>query len=250
MKNRRYFLKQGTLATMAMLVLKPFTTIASIGSPFAGIGNSYGKLVFLHTGNLNTYSDYKVIQYIRDMKNKNANAILLNAGQDIKDDTGSLSYDASNNGGNELSAITGDYKIITKGNIKTGLISAKPGDKDVIQKINELAVFLKKEKNCRVVVCLSQLGYKNKNTPDDVSLANKSTHVDIIIGGHAENFKEHPIITLNSNNAEVIIHAAAGDPAAFGKIEIDFDELGRKKHINFINKLSNKTTPNRAIPAA
>lgn len=250
MKSRRYFLIQGTLATTAMIVLKPLTTIARAASQFTGLSSSYGKLAFLHTANLNAHSDYKVIQYINEIKNNNANAILLKAGQDIQDETGSLTYDASINGGNDLSAITGDYKIINKGNIKTGIISAKAGDSDVIQKINSLSAYLKKEKNCTVVVCLSQLGYKNKNTPDDITLANKSTHLDIIIGGHAENFQTHPVIALNSNNGEVIIHSASGDSFACGKIEIDFDGQGRKKHISFTNHSSKNTTPNRAIPAA
>ena len=238
MKNRRNFLKQGSLATMAMLTIKPFNTIAAVVSPFAGFSNSNNRLVFLHTANLNASSDFKTIQFIKDIKNRNSNTILLHAGEAKQDDADSLSYDASNNTGNEFSAITDDYKIIAKGNIKTGLISARPGDNDVIQKINELAVFLKKEKNCKLVICLSLLGYKNKNTPDDVSLANKSTHVDMIIGGHPENFKELPIIILNSNNAEVIIHTAAGDVTAFGKIEIDFDEHGRKKQVSFNPKLT------------
>lgn len=250
MKSRRYFLIQGSLATTAMLALNPFTNIARAASTFSMFSGSYGKLVFLHTANLNPYSDYKAIQYIKDIKNNNANAILLKAGQDIQNETGPLTYDASIKGGNELSAITGDYKIITKGNIKTGLISAKPGDGDVIQKINTLSAYLKKEKNCTVVVCLSQLGYKNKNAADDITLANQSTHLDIIIGGHADNFQPLPVIALNRNNGEVIIHSASGDSFAIGNIEIDFDERGRKKHINFINKLSKNTTSNRAVNAA
>lgn len=232
MKNRRYFLKQGSLATMAMLTIKPFNTIAGVVSPFAGFGNGYNRLIFLHTANLNASSCVNTIQLIKGIKNRHANTILLNAGQAAHDDTGYLAFDASHNTAG-FSAITEDYKIITRSNIKTGFINVKPGDKDVIQRINELAVFLKKEKNCKVVVCLSLLGYKNNNTPDDLSLAAKSTHVDMIIGGHGENFKEHPIIILNSNNREVIIHTAAGGVTAFGKIEIYFDDQGRKKQVNF-----------------
>lgn len=250
MKSRRYFLKQGALATTAMLVVNPFTTIASAASSFTGLSGSYSKLVFLHTANLNASGNYQAIQYIKDIKNNKANAILLKTGQCRQGETCQLPYDVSIDGGNGLSAITGDYKIINKGNLRTGIISAKPEDSDVIQKINSLSAYLKKEKNCTVVVCLSRLGYKNKNTIDDITLANKSTHLDIIIGGHADNFHIHPIIAVNSNNGEVIIHSAAGDPAAFGKIEIDFNEQGQKKHISFTNKLSNNNAPNPAIPAA
>lgn len=250
MKSRRYFLIQGGLAATAMLALKPFSAFARAASSFNGFSGNCGKLVFLHTANLNHYSDYRAIQYIKDIQQNNTNAILLKAAQTKQHETGRLTYDTCLNGNNDLSATTGDYKIITKGNIKTGLISAKPEDADVIQKINTLSAYLKKEKNCSVVVCLSQLGYRNKKAPDDITLANQSTHLDIIIGGHADNFHSHPIIAVNSNNGEVIIHSAAGDPAAFGKIEIDFDEKGRKKHISFINQLSKNTMPDRAMPAA
>jgi 5'-nucleotidase len=100
---------------------------------------------------------------------------------------------------------------------------------------------LKKEKNCAIVVCLSQLGYENKNTPDDITLAKESTDLDIIIGGHAENFHLHAIVALNHNNSEVIIHSASGNSFDCGKIEIDFDKQGRKNHISFANQLSKES---------
>jgi 2',3'-cyclic-nucleotide 2'-phosphodiesterase (5'-nucleotidase family) len=250
MKSRRYFLAQGTLATTAMFALKPLTSIGSTISQLAGFNGNYGKLAFLHTANMNNSSDNKVIKYIQDIKNKNTNAILLNAGQGIQDETGSLIYDASINGSNDLSAITGDYKIITKGNTRTGIISARPGENNIIQKIKTLSTWLKKEKNCTIVVCLSQLGYKNKNTADDITLAKESTHLDIIVGGHAENFYMQPIVALNSNNAEVIIHSASGNSFDCGKIEIDFDWQGRKNQISFANHSSKNITPNRAISVA
>src|SRR6185436_14361568 len=187
MKNRRYFLKQTTLATTAMIALKPLTSIGSTLTQFAGFSARSGQLALLHTRNLNN-SDYKVISYIRDIKNNNRNAILLNAGQALQDKTDSLVYDASIDGCNDLSAITGEYKIITKENVRTGIISARPEETNSIQKIKTLSAWLKTEKNCKMVVCLSQLDYKNENAPDDITLARESTHLDIIVGGHAENF--------------------------------------------------------------
>jgi hypothetical protein len=238
MTSRRKFIIQGSLATSVMLALKPMNAIAGISSPLTSLTSSSGKLVFLHTADINTGSSQQVIQYITSIKNNNKGAILLKADKTSHDETGSLKYDASINECNDSSAIIDDYKIIVKGNIKTGFITAKPGDSNVIERVNALSAYLKKEKNCSVVVCLSQLGYKNKNTTDDITLAKKSIYLDIIIGGHADNFQAHPVIALNSNNHEVIIHAAAGNPSALGKIEIDFDEKGLKKHISFNNKLS------------
>ena len=238
------------MATTAMFVLKPLTNFARATSPFTGMSSSNSKLLFLHTGNFNPSGENKNFQYIKDIKNNNANAILLNAGQTLQDEKGSLTYDVSFNRSEDLSEITGEYKIINKGNLRTGIISASPEESNVIQKIKTLSTYLKKEKNCTVVVCLSQLGYKNKNAPDDISLAKNSTDLDIIIGGHAKNFHLHPVIALNSNNAEVVIHSSANDATGFGKIEIDFDGQGRKKHISFNNHSSKNTAPKQDIIAA
>jgi 2',3'-cyclic-nucleotide 2'-phosphodiesterase (5'-nucleotidase family) len=101
-----------------------------------------------------------------------------------------------------------------------------------------------------VVVCLSQLGYKNKRTPDDCKLAKGSTDLDMIIGGHKENFHQHPIVALNSNNAEVIIHSASGNSFALGKIEISFDELGKKNQVSFSGSTSKNNISGKAIVAA
>jgi len=249
MKNRRYFLIQGTLATTAMFTLKPLTSIGSVISKFTGFNGSYDKLAFLHTANLNS-NDHKVFKYIQDIKNNNRNTVLLNAGEIKQGETGLLAYDASINGSNDLFAIEGEYKIITKGNNRIGVISARQGEENIIQKIKTLSTRLKKEKNCTVVICLSQLGYKNKRSPDDIKLAKESTDLDIIIGGHQENFHVHPIVALNSKNAEVIIHSASGNSFACGKIEIAFDELGRKNQVSFADHSSKKIISKKTIAAA
>jgi hypothetical protein len=235
MTNRRFFLVQGTLATTAMFILKPLTSIGGAVSQFTEFNGSYGKLTLLHTASVNTYTADNALQYLAKLKSTHTHSILLDAGQGMEYETASLPYDVSINRDSSESAITGDYKILNKGNIKTGVIFAKTADIDMIQKVNSLAAFLKKEKKCTLVVCLSQLGYKNNNNIDDISLAKNSNDLDIIIGGHVNNFHKNPVVLLNNKNSEVIIHSAAGDFASMGKIEIDFDNQGRKKHIYFIN---------------
>ena len=233
MHTRRKFLIQGSIATTAMIALKPLKSLASAVSQITGY-NSYGKLIFLHTAIPGYQNHQAMLQHISNIQR--GNAILLQAGQ-VTQQAGAvpLAYDSSVDKINGQTGITGGYKIIMKGNIKTGIITTNPKDGDVIQKVNDLSAWLKKEKGCTVVVCLSQLGYKNKNTPDDISMAKKSKHLDMIIGGNTKNFHLQPIILLNENNEEVIIHSAATDTAVFGKIAIDFNEQGQKQHINFAN---------------
>ncbi|HEX2684781.1 MAG TPA: hypothetical protein VHL77_12640, partial [Ferruginibacter sp.] len=118
---------------------------------------------------------------------------------------------------------------------RTGIISARQGEHNVVERINNLSAWLKKEKGCNVVACLSQLGYKQSTSIDDIQLAQSSANLDIIIGGDTNNFHKQPVIMLNKKNEEVIIHAAADDTAGFGKISIDFNEWGNKKKISFTN---------------
>lgn len=233
MNTRRKFLIQGSMATTAVLALKPFTSIANASSYFTMPPGRKNQLVFLHTANINHSPDHRVIQHIKKLKNNNSNAILLKAGQNEQEESGQLIYDVSVTGSNDQSAITGDYKIINKGNLRTGVISVNPGENGIVEKINTLSTFLKKEKNCNIVVCLSSLGYKNENATDDLTIAKRSTHLDMIIGGHAKNFHKHPVIALNSKKEEVIIHSASGNQFACGIIKIDFDGQGQKKLTGF-----------------
>jgi len=231
MHTRRKFLIQGSVATTAMLALKPLKTVASTVSRFTGY-SSNGKLIFLHTAIPVHQTSHAMLQHISNIQRDNA--IVLNAGQETQHPvTAPLTYDTSINEINEQVSLSGGYKIIKKGGIKTGIISASAGESNVIEKVNDLSAWLKKEKGCSIVICLSQLGYKNNNTPDDISLAKNSVHLDMIIGGNTKNHHEHAMILLNNNNEEVIIHTAATHAAGFGKIGIDFNEWGKKNHISF-----------------
>ena len=190
------------------------------------------KVIFLHTGNV---GHHEMNNYITDVKKSTGSIVVLHAGTSVKTSAAQLNYDASLSCNNPVASEANTYRIIYKNDIKIGIIGANKGDTDIVNSINTLAAYLKKEKKCHMVVCLSQLGYKNRNNPDDITLAEKSLNLDMIIGGDTKNFHQHPVILLNSNNEEVIIHSATGDATVFGKIDIDFNELGQKKHISFAN---------------
>lgn len=228
MNSRRKFLIKSGMAATAVLAIKPFNAIGKATSPFTGFSGNSHHLVFLHTAGNHS----KAIPYINDIKKNSSNTIILPAGKTTEDDTGKLPHDIPVN--------SGDYTIIYKGGIKTGVVRAGANDPDVINRINTISTHLKKERNCELVVCLSQLGYKNKNKIDDTSLASSSTHLDIIIGGHSDNYHSHPVIALNHNKEEVIIHSAAGNHKAVGKIEIGFDEKGRKRQVGINNSMPAK----------
>ena len=92
MKSRRYFLKQGALATTAVLVANPLLSFGETGSSFFSEGGS-GDLVLLHTNDLHNhltpvnYNAYKGLGgfkktagVIADLKETHSNVLLLDAG--------------------------------------------------------------------------------------------------------------------------------------------------------------------------
>lgn len=88
-----------------------------------------------------------------------------------------------------------------------------------------------------MVVCFSALGYKKQGGTDDLTLAEKSSHIDFIIGNHATNHNPFPVVARNSNRCEVIIHHAANNGFGLGNIEVEFDENTNSKRSIGINNL-------------
>ena len=229
MNTRRKFLFNGSLATAALLTTKPFKSIANKLSPVTGYRFN-SSLVLAHTGN--KISGTQALQHITKLKNNAGNLIMLHAGSHAPVNAGKAVYDASMHTGETCSVAAGDYKIIYKDEIKTGIITANDNSVSA-DTINTLAAYLKKEKNCNLVVCLSQLGYRSSTGLNDLKLAAASTHLDVIIGGHATDFCKSPMIIWNKNKEEVIINHAATEALALRKIEIGFDDFGRKHHVAF-----------------
>ena len=65
---------------------------------------------------------------------------------------------------------------------------------------NDLERRLKEEEQCDLVICLSHLGYsyKDENRPDDLKLAAKTKHTNLIIGGHTHTFLDKPTVATNA----------------------------------------------------
>lgn len=221
------------MATTALLAAKPFDTFAKITSPVTGIKNNRNSILFVHTG---AASVAQAASNVATLKNNYANVMLLHAGTSIPKHLQQLKYDASIESTTNSISLNA-YKIVYKGDFKTGVISVDTSVANPIDEMNSLAAYLKKEKNCNIVVCISNLGYRNKSGIDDIQLAAASQHIDMIIGAHAENFSSLPAIALNKNNEEVIIDHAAANTAntasQVGKVAISFDNKGQKNNIAF-----------------
>ena len=230
MNTRRRFLFNSSMAATALLTAKPFTSIANSLSPVTGFSINNNSLTLAHTGNSTAVAVNQALQQISKLKNSSGNLIMLHAGETAPAIT--PAYDASLHTGESYSVSANDYKIIYKGDIKTGVITAHSKTVSA-DSINALAMYLKKEKNCHLVICLSQLGYKSGDGLNDLALAAASTHLDVIMGGHADDFCTRPVIAQNKNKEEVIINHAATNGLALRKIEIGFNNRGKKEQVAF-----------------
>ncbi|WP_343486821.1 metallophosphatase [Allomuricauda sp. d1] len=85
---------------------------------------------------------------------------------------------------------------------------------------------LKEEENCDLIICLSHLGYdydNNPNRPDDVTLAEKTEHTQLIIGGHTHTFLETPDVRTNKTGKQVLVNQVGCYGINLGRIDFYFD---------------------------
>ncbi len=137
------------------------------------------------------------------------------------------------------------YTIVRKGKLKIGItgvgielrglvpdnLYGNTKYLEPIQKLNETANILKKEKDCDIVICLSHLGskYKDNKVSDEV-LAKETEHVDVIIGGHTHSFYDAPLVYKNKKGDDVLVNQVGWSGIVLGRMDFEF-ERGKKKNL-------------------
>ena len=143
--------------------------------------------------------------------------------------------------GTSVKGLTKKYHILKRNGLKVGIIGltinpeglvAKKNYEgmkylDPIETANQTAAFLKKEKKCDLVICLSHLGYypEGDNYWCDINLAKDSRNIDIILGGHSHLFFQQPDRRSNLEGKEVIIHHAGAYGINIGRLDIVLDKV-------------------------
>ncbi len=132
------------------------------------------------------------------------------------------------------------YLIIRKFGMKIGVIGLDVEPKslivesnykgltyeDPLEVANKMAAFLKKEKKCDIIICLSHLGSNKKSEViNDFKIAQNSRNIDVIIGGHSHSMLEN-VKELNLDGQEVIISQMAKSGLYLGRIDL---EMTKKK---------------------
>ena len=131
-----------------------------------------------------------------------------------------------------------EHKIFEKEGIKIGLYAlgieldglvAKKNFQqtrylDPVKKALEMEFFLKKEKHCDLVVCLSHLGieYHEEKVSDKV-VASQTRFTDLIIGGHTHTFLKDAIRIKNADGKQVVINQVGFGALMLGQIDFVFD---------------------------
>ena len=131
---------------------------------------------------------------------------------------------------NDLALIIKPYVIINCSNIKVGITGVCSPLKNIksndpIQSANKIASFLKNDKHCDIVICLSHLGSQQADgLPDNQKLANNSENIDMIIGGDNKKILLNMQVLQNKLKHEVFLAQSAPQGLMVGRTMIDFNK--------------------------
>ncbi len=128
------------------------------------------------------------------------------------------------------------YKIFKRAGIKIGIFGLGvelnglvPANlygqtvyNDPIETANKTAEILR-EKGADLVICLSHLGYTyaDINRVSDLILAQKTTGIDLILGGHTHTFLEKATIVNNLHHQPVLINQVGWGGVYLGQLVFD-----------------------------
>lgn len=153
-----------------------------------------------------------------------------------------------------LDGETEKYKIFNKNGIKVGIfgvgiqLEGLVGKKDYgeteyldpIEIAEHYSDFLRKEKKCDLVICLSHIGYDYKDDPKKISdkiLAAKTDGIDLILGGHTHTFLPEPQSFMNRKGKNVLVNQVGWAGLLLGKINFYFDKNKNVKNISWNNQV-------------
>lgn len=148
--------------------------------------------------------------------------------KNLKADVVCANYDFT---GTPLQGLVQPYTIIRKGGKKIGFIGLLTDIMEVVDRniakvlsyhepsevVNRLAAYLKEEKGCDMVICLSHLGFG-----EDKDLAASIKNVDLIVGGHTHTLLDDKQVVKDLDGKDVVIVQNWKWGLNVGHLSIDF----------------------------
>ena len=261
-QQRRTFLRNTLLSTGLLLVQKPLRTLATVSQPAAYIPGDNRELMIWHTSDLHGQLsellpaiDQQLLldagDFIDNHGNASTNIAMVRAMNKAGYHVANIGHHELANGQAALAALLPQmqfalvncnylfsdrmlsrevlrYKIVYMGRLKVGITGVGPelpassGVKYMppVENANAMAAMLKKEHGCDVVICLSHL-------PDNVHMATKSSHIDLVIGAHEQTEHLSSIVLRNALDHEVYLNQTTMNGKMAGKVKMLFNEDGQ-----------------------
>lgn len=119
----------------------------------------------------------------------------------------------------ELGRYVKPYVIVRKAGMKIGIIGLTTDVRpvvdakiarqleysDPVEVTNRLAEYLRKDRKCDMVICLTHLGFQSEKTLMDRELVARTRNVDLVVGGHSHTFLKEIWWEPNMDGVEVPI---------------------------------------------
>ena len=136
-----------------------------------------------------------------------------------------------------MEGIVQPYKIFKKGKLKIGVtgvgielqglvpenLFGNTVYLDPIINVNKVAHYLKNDKNCDMVICISHLGDKySDNKVSDEVLAKETSNIDLILGGHTHRFFDKPRAYSNKLGQQVLVNQVGWGGLQLGRLDYVF----------------------------
>lgn len=136
-----------------------------------------------------------------------------------------------------LDGLTQKSLIVESNGVKVGLFGLGvelnglvPKDKygeteylNPIEVAQEQVAILQREQ-CDLIICLSHLGYSyDSDKISDLTLAEATSGIHLIIGGHTHTFLEKPTLTLNKNGDHVLVNQVGWAGLQLGRIDFEIE---------------------------
>jgi len=142
--------------------------------------------------------------------------------------------------GTPVEGLTKKYLVLKRDGLKIGIIGLTinpdglvpkksfEGVKyfDPIESANNMAAFLRKEKKCDLIICLTHLGYyPDEDKWGDIPLAKNCHDIDIILGGHSHTFVQKSDRQKNLDGKEVIIRHSGANGVNVGRLDVVMERI-------------------------
>jgi 5'-nucleotidase len=129
---------------------------------------------------------------------------------------------------------TKPYKVMVKDGVRIGMFGLgikldglvapkmykETQYQDPLMVAQDMVIALREKEKCDIVICISHLGYKYGGSKiSDISLAQQTSGIDLIIGGHTHTFLDQPDLVINAAGETTMVNQVGCYGINVGRID-------------------------------